>query len=97
VHLVGSIAELTGKGDDLGNDELSDTARVGEGGVEDGDTILGSKLEVNLVGTNTEAANDEEVCGLTQDLLSELCLGTDTNDLYVAVESNLLAYVAGYV
>lgn len=97
VHLVGSVAELTGKGDDLGNDKLSDTARVGEGGVEDGDTILGGKLEVDLVGTNTEAADDEEVCGLTEDLLGELCLGSDTNDLDVAVGNNLSAYVVGYV
>jgi hypothetical protein len=97
VHLVGSVAELTGKGDNLGNDKLSDTARVGEGGVEDGDTILGGKLEVDLVGTDTEAADDEEVCSLTEDLLSELCLGTDTNDLNVAIDNNLLAHVAGYV
>lgn len=74
VHLVGSIAKLTGKNDDLGDDQLSDTARVGEGGVEDGDTILGGELEVDLVGADTEATDDEEVLGLSEDLLGELCL-----------------------
>ena len=97
VHLVGSVAELTGKGDDLGNDKFSDTARVGEGGVEDGDTILGSKLEVDLVGTDTEATDDEEVCGLTENLLGELCLGANTDDLNVTIKIELLAYMVGYV
>jgi hypothetical protein len=90
VHLVGSVAELTGEGDDLSNDKLSDTARVGEGGVEDSDTILGSKLEVDLVGTDTEAADDKEVCGLTEDLFGELCLGANTDDLNVAIDTILL-------
>jgi len=81
VHLIGSIAELTSEGDDFGNDELGDTAGVGEGGVEDGDTIAGSVIEVDLVGTDTEAADDEQVLGLTEDLLGELRLGTDADDL----------------
>lgn len=85
VHLVGSIAKLTGKNDDLGDDQLSDTARVGEGGVEDGNTILGGELKVDLVGTDTEAADDEEVLGLSEDLLGELCLGANTDDLDVTV------------
>lgn len=85
VHLVGSIAKLTGKNDDLGDDQLSNTARVGEGGVEDGNTILGGELKVDLVGTDTEAADDEEVLGLSEDLLGELCLGANTDDLDVTV------------
>lgn len=95
VHLVGSVAELTGEGDDLRDDQLSDTARVGERGVEDGDTILGSKLEVDLVGTDTEAADDEEVCSLTEDLFGELCLGADTDNLNVTIDSILLASMVG--
>lgn len=95
VHLVGSVAELTGEGDDLSNDKLSDTARVGEGGVEDGDTVFGSKLEVDLVGTDTEAADDEEVCGLTEDLFGELCFGANTDDLNVTIDNLLLTSMVG--
>lgn len=95
VHLVGSVAELTGEGDYLGNDKLSDTARVGEGGVEDGDTVFGSKLEVDLVGTDTEAADDEEVCGLTKDLFGELCFGANTDDLNVTIDKILLTSMGG--
>lgn len=95
VHLIGSIAELTSEGDDFGNDELGDTAGVGEGRVEDGDTMAGSVIEVDLVGTDTEAADDEQVLGLTEDLLGELRLGTDTDDLDFSVAIVTLAQMAG--
>lgn len=92
VHLVGSVAELTGEGDDLGNDELGYTAGVGEGGVEDGDTMAGSEVEVDLVGTNAEATNDKEVLGLTKDTLGQLGLGADADDVDIAGD-RLLASV----
>lgn len=97
MHLIGSIAELTSEGDDFGNDKLGDTAGVGEGGVEDGDTMAGSEIEVDLVGTDTEAANNEQVLGLAEDLFGELGLGTNTNDLDVTVAIVTLAHMEGHV
>lgn len=65
---------MSGQGNDFGNDELSDGARVGEGGVEDGDTSVGGIGEVDLVGADTEAADDNEVLCLFEDLCGELGL-----------------------
>lgn len=92
VHLVGSVAELTGEGDDLGDDEFGHTAGVGERGVEDGDTMAGSKVEVDLVGANAEATNDKEVLGLTQNTLGKLGLRADADDVDIAGDG-LLASV----
>jgi hypothetical protein len=52
---------LTREGDDLADDELGDRTRVGKGRVEDGDSGLGGGLEVDLVGSDTETANGEEL------------------------------------
>lgn len=60
-HLPRAIAELTAEGDNLGDDELGDRARVGEGRVEDGDSCFGGGEEVDLVGSDAEAADDEEL------------------------------------
>lgn len=63
-HLTGSVGELSREADDLGKDELGDGPRVGEGRVEDGDTSRGSGGEVDLVGTDTEATNDEKLSSM---------------------------------
>lgn len=86
MQLVGAIAKLTSKADDLANDELSDTARVGKGGVENGDTMAGGVIEINLVGTDAEAADDQQVLGLAEDLLAQSGLGANADDVNVAVE-----------
>lgn len=83
VHLVGAVTKLTGQGDNFGNNELCNTARIGEGGVEDSNAVGGSVFEVDLVRADAEAANDEQVLGLTQDLLGQLGLGANTNDMHV--------------
>jgi len=83
VHLVVAVAQLSGQQHNLGNDQLSDRARVGEGRVEDGDALLGRDLEVNLVGTNAEAANDAQLLGRIQDLLGQLGLGPNADAVHV--------------
>lgn len=60
-HLMGSVDDLSRKGNDLGDDELSNGSGIGEGRVENGDTSLGSVLKVDLVRTDTETANDQEL------------------------------------
>lgn len=74
MHLNGSVAELARQGDDLGDDEFRDTARVGERRVEDGNTATSSIGEVDLVGADAEASNDEEVLGFAEDSLAQLGL-----------------------
>lgn len=74
MHLVGAVAQLAGEHDDLTNDQLGNTAGVAEGGVEDRNTVVSGILKVDLVSTNTEATNDNEVLGLLQDARGELGL-----------------------
>lgn len=60
-HLDGAVADLTREGHDLADNELGDGARVGEGGVEDGDTRTCGGEEVDLVGADAEATDHEEL------------------------------------
>jgi hypothetical protein len=74
VHLERAVAQLAGERDDLGDHQLGDTARVGKGRVEDGNAMLGCIVQVYLVGADAEAADDEEILCLCQDLGCEFCL-----------------------
>lgn len=57
-HLVGSVDDLSRKGDDLGDDELSNRTGIGEWRVKNGNTSLGGVLKIDLVGTDAETADD---------------------------------------
>lgn len=59
MHFVRAVAKLAGQSNNFRNDELSHTARVGEGRVEHGDTMGSGVLEVDLVGADAEAADDK--------------------------------------
>lgn len=74
MHLVGAVTQLAGKHDHLTDDQLGDAAGVTEGGVEHGNTLIGGILEVNLVGADTEATDDNQVLSLLQDSCGELGL-----------------------
>lgn len=71
-HLVGSVDDLSRKGNDLGDDELSNRTGVGEGRVENGDTSLGGVLKIDLIGTDTETADGQELGVGVNDLGSDL-------------------------
>lgn len=60
-HLPATLEVLSSESDDLGNDELSDGARVREGGVEDGNASFGGGGEVDLVCADAEAADDKQL------------------------------------
>lgn len=45
--------------------------------------MLGGIVQVYLVGTDAEAADDEEVLGLTKNLLGQLGLGPDSNNVNI--------------
>ena len=86
MHFHGAIAQLTSKADDLRDDQLGDTAGVAERRVEDGNTVLSGILEVDLVGTDAEAADHNQVLGLLEDSCGELGLGADTNHMHVTAQ-----------
>nr|POE56575.1 hypothetical protein CFP56_33547 [Quercus suber] len=83
VHLVAAVADLAGEGDDLPDHHLRDGARVAEGRVEHGDAVCGSIFEVDLVRTDAEAADDDQVLGVLEDAVGEMCLGADADDVHV--------------
>lgn len=60
-HLSRSVGELARQADDLGHDELGDGPRVREGRVEDGDTGRSGGLEVDLICSDAEATDGEEL------------------------------------
>lgn len=80
MHLVGSVTQLSRQDNNFGDDQLGDRAGVGEGRVEDRNTLLGRELKVNLVGTDTETADGNKVLRLLENASSKLRLGTNTND-----------------
>lgn len=95
MELCGAIGELAGEDDDFGDDELSDGAGVGEGGVEDGNAGAGSKGEVDGRSTDAEGANAEEVFSVLEDGGGETGFGTDAEDVDVSgcVMVSLVFYI----
>jgi hypothetical protein len=83
VHFVRAVTQLSCKGNNLCDDQLGNTAGVAEGRVEDRNTVVGGILEVDLVGTDAEAADNDQVLGLLQNPLRELGLRADTDDMNI--------------
>lgn len=83
MHLLVAIAQLSRQEHNLGNDELSNRARVGEGRVKDGNSLGSGVLEIDLVGTDTETSNDAQLLGGIENLLGQLCLGPDTDAVHI--------------
>jgi hypothetical protein len=93
VHLHGTVTKLASEHDDLGDDQLGDGTRVGEGRVEDGDTVLGGIVKVDLVGSDTKTSDNDQVLCLAKDIGGELGLGADSNGVDVtAREGAMLAH-----
>lgn len=66
MQLIRAITQLTSQSNDLPNDQFRDAARVTEGRVEHCNAIVGGALEVDLVRSDAEAADDDEVFGFLQ-------------------------------
>jgi hypothetical protein len=47
-------------------------------------TLLGSSLQVNLIGANAKTTNSNQFLGFIKDLLCKLGFGTNTNDMSVS-------------
>jgi hypothetical protein len=46
--------------------------------------MTGGVVEIDLVGANAEAADDQQVLGLAEDLFAESGLGANTDDVNIA-------------
>lgn len=73
MHLIRAVTELTGENNNLSNDQFGDTAGVAEGRVEDSNSIISSKLQIDLVCSNAKAADDDKVLRFLEDSCGELC------------------------
>lgn len=91
VHLAGAVSKLPGQHDDLSDNQLRNGARVAERRVEDGNTVFGGIIEIDLVGSDTEAADHDEVLSLTENPLGELGLRADTDSMDITVSWKLLS------
>ena len=67
VHVAVAVREPAGHGDDLGDGELHHRARVGVGGVEHGDPVVGGGLQVDLVGADAEGTDGAQPGGGLED------------------------------
>ena len=74
VQFVRTVSQLTGQGDNFSNNKLRYTSRVCEWGVEDCNTVPRGIFEIDLVCSNTEAANDNQVLGFPKNRFCELSL-----------------------
>lgn len=64
MHLIRAVSELSGENNYFRDDQLCYTPGVTERRVENGNPMLSSKFEIDLVGTNTEAADYQEALRL---------------------------------
>lgn len=85
VHLIWTIAQLTGKSYNFSYNQFGNTPRIAERRVEDRNAMFGCVLEVNLVCSNTETTDDNEVSGFLQDASTQLRLGADSNHMYISI------------
>ena len=61
LHLECALEVLSREGDHLGDDELRDRARVGEGRIEDRDARFGRTEKVHLIGADAETSDHQEL------------------------------------
>ena len=59
VQFARTVTKLTSESDNFSNDQLRNASRIAERGVEDSDTMLRSKLSINLIGAYAKASNNK--------------------------------------
>lgn len=74
VQFIGTITKLTSHDDDFGDDELGYTSRVRKGAVEDSNPMPRGIVQIDLVCSNTETPNNDEIFCLAKNFLTEFCL-----------------------
>jgi len=58
--------------------------------------MLGSIVEVDLVGTDAEASDDNEVLCLAEDTLAQLRLGSDSDDMDITILHKSVTHLSGF-
>ena len=66
MHFIGPISQLPGQRDYFRDDQFRNTARVTKRGIEDGNAMVRCIFNVDLIGSNAEAADDYEISRLLQ-------------------------------
>src|SRR6202167_1210663 len=63
--------------DDLADHQFRDAAGVGEWRIEDRNAALTRRIQIDLVGSDAEAANCDQAVGTGESLVGELCSGAN--------------------
>ena len=75
------LGNATHQVDGVGNHQLGHGTGIGVGGIEHGDTALQGRLQVYLVGADTETTYTDQLLRRLEHLFGELGTGTDTNEM----------------
>jgi len=67
----------------LGENEFRDAPGVGERRIENGNTAPGGRLQIHLVGANTEATHSHQLLGGLKYFLGQLGAGTDADEVRI--------------
>lgn len=97
VQLVRAVSQLAGQGDDFSNDKFRNTSRVCERGVENCNTVSRGIFEIDLVCSDAEAADDNQVLGFPKNRLRELCFRSNTDNMDVTILADELARCSSHL
>ena len=85
MELIRPVSKLPCQSDNLPNHQLSDAARVAKWRVEHGNTLVGSSMQVNLVGADTETTHSSQLVGCVDYAGRELSLRTYAQNMDISV------------
>lgn len=76
---------MSSKSDDLRNDKFSHTAGIAERRVKHSNSMLSCVLDIDLIRSNTEASDNDQVLGLPKYAGGKFRFGTYANNVDVSV------------
>jgi hypothetical protein len=91
-HLMSALHVLSTQGNDLTDDQLSNTAGVAERAVEHGNPALGSVFQVDLICADAKAPNTYEILSMLEDVLGQSGFGSYSDRLNMADLVNQLSF-----
>ena len=97
VHALVLLGQPAGQRDELGNGQLDDAAGIGERCVEDGDTALGGRGQVDLVRADAERAHGEQILTRVHGPRRQLGLGAQAQQVHPGQPGDQLVLVQGAV
>src|SRR5664279_3424539 len=86
VNLARAITELTRKHDDLGDHELGNASCIGERRIENGNTASIGIHQVDLVRSDTEAADGNELGRVREHFVGDARLRANAEEIDIAAE-----------